>query len=259
MLGVDLNRPVFFRFSSLRFFRAGEHHIDRVCEDDVLLLVYEGVLRFDEDGVSREVGPGEYYIQRHGLTQRGIEPSDAPKYLYIHFSAEWREEAPSVLPFRGSFDYAGLRQTLEETDRISHDGEAPLLLKTAKLYEILSALYSPPPADSVAGKMARFLAGRCAEPFSLDLLCREFHFCKNHVIHLFQKEFGMTPVRYMNLLRLKEAEYRMEVTSDSLESIALRCGFPSYSHFYKLFLRKNGLSPEAWREERRIGKRTLRE
>ena len=45
----------------------------------------------------------------------------------------------------------------------------------------------------------------------------------------------MTPITYMNDLRLRKAEYLMEVTSDPLESVAAQCGFQNYSHFYKLF------------------------
>ena len=63
----------------------------------------------------------------------------------------------------------------------------------------------------------------------------------------------MTPVSYLNYIRLSKAEHLMEVTSDTLENIALQCGFFNYSHFYRLFMRRNGLSPEKWRERRRIG------
>lgn len=41
----------------------------------------------------------------------------------------------------------------------------------------------------------------------------------------------MTPVSYLNYIRLSKAEHLMEVTSDTLENIALQCGFFNYSHF----------------------------
>ena len=52
MNGIDLNKPIAYKHASLRFFNKNEHHIDRFCEDDVLLLVFDGVLRFSEDGVN---------------------------------------------------------------------------------------------------------------------------------------------------------------------------------------------------------------
>ena len=50
MYGIDLNKNINYKYASLRFFNEGEHHIDRICGEDVLLLVFKGVLRFSEDG-----------------------------------------------------------------------------------------------------------------------------------------------------------------------------------------------------------------
>ena len=85
MRGIDLNKPIVYKHSSLRFFEKNEHHISRVCDDDVLLLVYEGTLRFLENGEEYAVTAGHYHIQQHGSRQAGHLPSDSPKYLYVHF------------------------------------------------------------------------------------------------------------------------------------------------------------------------------
>lgn len=252
MFGIDLNRPIVYKHSSLRFFAEGEHHISRVCRDDVLLLVYDGVLRFSEDGKPYEIHAGEYHIQHHDSVQEGPLSSDAPKYLYVHFSAHW-EENDTALPPNGLFEYTRLKTAMEEMNRLSH-GNFPYIVQTGKFYELLSALYQRKSTDSAADKMAdyiAYIAGHCRHPLSLEMLCREFHFSRNHVINLFKKAFGMTPIAYINSVRLQEAEYLMEVTSDSLESIALQCGYPNYSHFYKLFSRKHGQSPERWRAQLR--------
>ena len=58
MLGIDLNESIVYKHSSFRFFDAHEHHVSRICEDDVLLLVFQGVLRFSEDGRQYETASG---------------------------------------------------------------------------------------------------------------------------------------------------------------------------------------------------------
>ena len=78
-----MNNDIQYLFASLRYFDEKEYHVDRVCSDDVLLLVFEGVLRFSEDGVGYEIHPGEYHIQKHNSIQKGDRPSDSPKYLYV--------------------------------------------------------------------------------------------------------------------------------------------------------------------------------
>ena len=251
MDGIDLNQPIIYKHSSLRFIKEGEHHITRFCKDDVLLLVYDGVLRFSEGGREYEIHPGEYFIQRRDRHQAGILPSDAPKYLYVHFRAHW-EEGQGTLSRRGLFDYAKFKTVMEEMDTLAHSN-APYITKSGKFYELLSSLYQTKPENSVAIKIADYIAKECYQSITLDMLCEEFHFSKNHIINVFKKEFGMTPITYMNHLRLQRAKYLMEVTSDSLEKISEQCGFHNYSYFYKLFFREHGLSPEKWRDLKRIG------
>ncbi len=245
-----MNRPITYAYSSLRFFNQGGHHISRRCPEDVLLLVYDGVLRFHEDGMPYEIRPGQYHIQRKGSLQIGKQASDAPKYLYVHFLAEWADSG-AVLPRSGTFEYAKFKTTIEDMDTLAH-ANAPYIIQSGKFYELLSMLYQKIPTDTLADHIADFIAKECPKDISIERLCKEFHFSKNHIINTFKKAFGMTPIAYMNHLRLKQAEYRMIVTSDSLEQISLQCGFQTYSHFYKLFLRKNGQSPEQWRKDKRI-------
>ena len=251
MTGIDLNRPILYKHSSLRFFKAGESHVSRLCKDDVLLLVYDGVLRFDEDEESFEIRAGQYHIQRHDSVQSGKLVSDTPHYLYVHFSADWTADG-AVLPRSGTFEYAKLKTVMEELDTLAHS-RASYIDQAGKFYELLSRLHQTKPTNTVANRMADFIAKECHHEITLEQLCRQFHFSKNHIINTFKKEFGMTPIPYMNELRLQKAAYLIEVTSDGLDSIAAQCGFQNYSQFYKLFVRKNGISPDKWREQKRMG------
>ena len=98
-LATKLNMSVVpkYEYSSFRTFFKDEHHISRICNENVLLIVFSGVLRFEEDGKEVEIGAGEFYIQKAGLVQTGIRKSDLPRYYYIHFtSAEFCDEGLSL-------------------------------------------------------------------------------------------------------------------------------------------------------------------
>lgn len=246
-----MDRSIHYINASLRFFKEGEHHISRYCDDDVLLLVYDGILRFSENGKQYEVSAGEYFIQRHGMYQAGELASDAPKYLYIHFLAEdWADEG-RILLRNGSFEYSALKADIEEMNKLSHSG-SPYISKAGKLYNILSALYTKKTVPTIADEISDFIVKNCNKEITLSILCNEFHFSKNHIINIFKKAYGMTPIAYLQKQRLQQCEYLMEMTSDSLENIATAGGFNNYSYFYKLFIRKNGISPEKWRENKRL-------
>ncbi|MEE1043476.1 MAG: AraC family transcriptional regulator, partial [Clostridia bacterium] len=103
---------------------------------------------------------------------------------------------------------------------------------------------------SFANKIVEYISKENLSEISLEKICNEFHFSKNHIINIFKKEFNVTPIKYINDLKLRRAKYLLEVTSDTLESISLKSGFNDYSHFYKLFYQENGISPSMWRNKK---------
>lgn len=248
MKGINLNKPIKYRAASFRFFEENERHISRVCGEDVLLLIFDGVLRFSEDGEEREVRKGEYYIQKKNVFQQGNKVSDSPKYLYVHFTSEW--DGDSVLPYQGNFDYEELSSQMEELNRLYYN-HGTLTEQTAVFLEILTKLYRSKNETTAAAKIAEFLYQKYAEPITLEMLSKEFNFSKNHIINIFKKEYKTTPFEYLNRLKLRQAEQLLAVTSLPVETVCYKCGFNDYSYFYKLFRRKNGISPKEWRSKKR--------
>ena len=250
MDGINLNKPIVYKYASLRFFNPKEKYVTRFCEDEVLMLVFDGILRFTENEVAYEVHPGEYHIHKGHTFQRGDVVSDAPKYLYVHFTADWGT-GDTTLPRSGTFDYRTLKPLIEKLDRLSHD-KALLTEQITVFFTLLSELFQNRQDALPVDEMAAFLSQESIHSVSLDELCRKFHFSKNHVINLFKERYGVTPIEYVNRLKIRRAEYLLEVTSDSVEWVAAQCGFNSYSHFYRLFYRKNGVSPRKWRSETHV-------
>lgn len=250
MRGIDLNKPIVYKHSSLRFFEKNEHHINRVCNDDVLLLVYEGVLRFWENGKEYEVTAEHYHIQQHGSEQIGHLPSDSPKYLYIHFWGDWDDNA-DTLNYCGKFDYILFENLIEKMDRIAHENHT-LTEQTAVFFDILSILYRNQLPIIKENAMAEYMQDSFNKKITLEILSEKFNYSKNQIINIFKKDFSQTPIDYLNKIRIQKAQYLLEVTSNTTESIAEDCGFKNYSHFYRLFVRQNGVSPTEWREKRRL-------
>jgi len=246
MLGIMLDRPITYVYSSLRAFEENEHHITRVCDESVLLLVYEGVLRFSENGVQKEVSAGEYYIQRNGILQGGELVSDSPRYLYVHFHAEYAEDSEDILPISGKFDYSSLSEMIESLGKLSI-GNQTYTEKCAMFFSILSALYRSNREPSIPELIAEFISAECFFGITLDDICKKFNFSRNYIINIFKKEYGITPFEYMNGIKIKRAMYLLKTTSSSIENIAYESGYNNYSHFYRLFRRHTGMAPLEWR------------
>ena len=242
-----MNSPVTYEGASLRYFNVGEYHINRTGTDDVLLLVFSGTLCFTENDVPYWVSAGQYHIQRSGTRQTGDVVSDAPKYLYIHFHGKWTE-GPYVLPRSGTFDISTLHPRMNELDRLAH-GNASLIEQTSLFLQILSILYHKETVFTLADEIEAYIQQRYTGKLTLQQICEQFHFSKNHIINVFREKYDRTPYEYVLQLRLKQAKWLLEVTSDSVESVAQACGFGDYPHFFKIFRRETGLSPTRWRQK----------
>jgi transcriptional regulator GlxA family with amidase domain len=74
----------------------------------------------------------------------------------------------------------------------------------------------------------------------------------------FRRATGMTPIEYVQTLRLEEAKRRLETSDEPVEGIAIEVGYEDASFFRRLFRRKVGLTALEYR--RRFGgvRRTLR-
>ena len=67
----------------------------------------------------------------------------------------------------------------------------------------------------------------------------------------------MTPMEYVNKVRIREACRLMLDTNASLEEIAVKTGFVSMSTFNRNFGRFLNTSPHAWRKSRGKGQKIL--
>jgi transcriptional regulator GlxA family with amidase domain len=63
----------------------------------------------------------------------------------------------------------------------------------------------------------------------------------------FRGSVGEPPARYLRRYRVKRAQEMMLLTSESLATIAVGCGFADQSHFTRTFRRMVGVAPAAWR------------
>jgi AraC-like DNA-binding protein len=248
MRGIDLDRPITYKQASLRFFDEGEHHVERLSRDDVLLLVYEGVLRFSEDGIETEVHAGEYYIQEKNRYQAGKRASDAPKYLYVHFDGVCAD-APHALPPKGFFP-THLLDRMRALDAAYHGGNT-YIDQLHLFLEILLALCPAQAKDPTAEKIAAYMQEHLEAPFSLETLSEAFHYSENYMIRIFKRAYGLTPIAYLNNARLCRASELLEQTSRSATEIAAAVGYSDYAYFYRLFAKKTGVSPTVFRKQLR--------
>lgn len=66
----------------------------------------------------------------------------------------------------------------------------------------------------------------------------------------FRRATGLSPIEYVQVLRIEEAKHLIEATDMPLDDIAAEVGYAEPSSFRRLFRRMVGLTPSAYRRQR---------
>ena len=70
---------------------------------------------------------------------------------------------------------------------------------------------------------------------------------QSHLTRVFSNEFKSSPIEYLTRVRLQEAVNLLNSSGESIESIALRCGFSCGNYFCKVFRKHMNISPGEYR------------
>lgn len=239
---LSLDKPISFCMGSHRYFYKGERYVNRVCEQSVLLLVYEGVLAFSENGEQVFVKEGEYYIQRAGLVQRGDVETDSPKYYYVHFCGDFSTDGD--MGIRGKWNEETVLPLCEKLDMLIRSN-ATQMEKTLVFYMILRELnkYNKTNANPLARTIMDEINKTYKGKIGLKEIAKKLYVSTNYLISVFKKEYGLTPHKHLTNLRLEEARRLLLDTTRSEEEIAFSVGFSDFSVFYKAFIKNYGCAP----------------
>ena len=126
--------------------------------------------------------------------------------------------------------------------------KAHLLTAYGGLIVCYLAAYSTDRTPSpVVTEIEEDIRARFADPaYELDAYLRSLPFNYDYLRKLFQREMGVTPLQYLNSLRLHTAADALlsaEGTAGSVTEIARMCGFREPLYFSRMFKKKYGLSP----------------
>lgn len=95
--------------------------------------------------------------------------------------------------------------------------------------------------------MVTFIAKHFAEPLTLEEIAQSAHLSKSTCIRLFKRYAGQSPFDFLISYRLEFSRDLLCRTTKSVTEIAALSGFNNLSYFGKLFRRRFGCSPSAYR------------
>lgn len=103
-------------------------------------------------------------------------------------------------------------------------------------------------ASSLARRAANFLEENCGNMESLEELAAHLGCTGRHLRRAFAAEFNVSPIQYLQTLRLLLAKNLLTSTRLSVLDVAMSAGFGSLRRFNELFKKEYRLSPAALRK-----------
>ncbi|GAB6991112.1 AraC family transcriptional regulator [Paenibacillus pini] len=159
--------------------------------------------------------------------------------LLFYFNAMLRETE------RKEADYEVVCQNLLEVLLIS------LMRSSGRPFSVVATQK----ANKECVRVKRYIDSNFADEISLDKLADMAHISKYYLAHTFAKSYGMSPISYLNEIRIRACKELLESTDLSISEIAQTAGFSSQSYFSQSFRRNSGLTPNDYR--RQIKNRTV--
>ena len=232
----------------------------------LLQYTLKGCGGYESAGQTRMLWPNSGFFSRMPEDSRYFLPADSTaqewEFFFLHF------DGPAVLPFFETvraltgpvFSLSPQNPAVRLFFRLfdqCRQQNSPALYETGEfLYRFLTRLLRELESPQKEGSdMVLQAASYFKEHFStiqgIGEAAAACRVSQEHLTRMFRVETGQTPLQYLMKLRIEHALFLLLNTRDSIEKIAVSCGFLNGNYFAKVFRRYLHCSPEEYRKRNR--------
>lgn len=240
---------------------------------------YMFVLSFNDRMVVRINGwdirsrPGGLMALAPGLEHHELPADTPPRYIAIFTDRDFFEKRLSAYPlekgiaFQGEYYEPGpdllplLKRFMAEAEGGLPGSEDVLRSLSAEICHsiIRSMLRLAPPAERASSRIeidraVEYMHANMGSRITLSDMARTANMSTSHFARVFKKEAGLSPVEYLNDIRMDRVRKLLRAGDHSITDIALACGFGSPAYLSERFQKKYGLTPSAYRESLKNGR-----
>ncbi len=258
-------------------------HISLPVEDhthDYYQLIYcqRGVGRIRIGKEYYSAFPGRAYLVRP-MEIHGITPKDSLRLIEIKFTVEGESFDESVRQIPSEFEldeHLSLRLSFKEivkeglaekiyTNEATNSALMLFLIRLLRKHNVdaeetpcHSFYFDTPKRRTADGdrdvefvQVIDYIEKHLSEPITLDELSSIAHFEKSYLTVRFKEIWGLSPMKYVNYMRIERAKLLLKTTDMSVTDVAGAVGFGSIHYFSRYFKEKENMTPNEYRNERK--------
>lgn len=265
------------------WWKKGNAHFRRNWNIYDLIFVINGTLYITEDDESYTISAGKMLLLEPGRTHWGHLPcEEETETYYLHFS----HSVPLREINSEGFTWSDILQNASDSDPkpknhfmylpkftdIQMENLIPYLDKMVEIKnqifvqnalelhclmsQVLLELQNQIVKNKVLSRsmelctrVARYLEARIKEPYNSKQLESDLHFHIDYLSRCLKKHTGMTPLQYLQHIRIERAKVMLTETMSSIQEIAYEVGFERSSYFIRTFRNKVGVTPGKYRDD----------
>lgn len=123
-----------------------------------------------------------------------------------------------------------------------------MLIEVARLEpQPMEAMVNDGEYTSNITDVIRFVSEHYAEDLKMNELAQIGHMSESHFRKVFVSCMNVSPLKYVNLVRIQRACEILAVSEESMEQIGRKVGFPVFETFCRNFKKIIGITPTEWR------------
>lgn len=112
---------------------------------------------------------------------------------------------------------------------------------------LLRSLRAGPGSEAPVERVMMYLRDHMAEEITIEELAQLAHLSPSHLIRTFSKSVGVSPIRYLQNIRIEAAKSLLMATNLDVGEVSAAVGFGSPKYFWRVFRAATGMSPRDFR------------
>jgi AraC-like DNA-binding protein len=105
--------------------------------------------------------------------------------------------------------------------------------------------------DERMKQVLAYMHSHIGQSIGIDELADVACVTKPYLIRLFKREFGISPLQYVNKKKVEKAQLLLFSTGKPVKEVAYTLGFGDHSYFIRLFRKITGITPQEYRSRMR--------